>query len=153
MKTNYLLPHKYKTIGWILFVIGLTLGAMVLFAEFEPEFLNVKVYALFNEELLGATTFFSLVETNLLVEIIITLIVVGGLITAFTKEQIEDEFIAKIRLESLVWATYINYILLLLATLVVFELSFLYVMQVNMFTLLIFFIIRFNWMLRKSKKV
>ena len=64
-----------------------------------------------------------------------------------------DEMISKIRLESLVWATYINYGILLLAMIFVYDMSFLWVMILNMFTILIFFIIRFNWQILKFKKL
>jgi hypothetical protein len=49
----------------------------------------------------------------------------------------------------LVWATYVNYGVLLLAFIFVYDLSFLWIMIFNMFTILAFFIIRFNWQLYK----
>ncbi|MCB0375018.1 MAG: hypothetical protein KDD04_03770, partial [Sinomicrobium sp.] len=67
------------------------------------------------------------------------------------KEKDEDEFIGRIRLESLVWATYVNYGVLLLSFLFVYGLSFFWVMIVNMYTILIFFVVRFNLQLRKLK--
>ena len=71
---------------------------------------------------------------------------------AFSKEKNEDEFINKIRLDSLVWATYVNYIVLIISTIFVYEFTYLWVMIINMLTTLIFFIIRFNWQLIKLKK-
>ncbi len=35
MKTNYLLPNKYKTIGWILFIIGLIGGIFIYMIDYE----------------------------------------------------------------------------------------------------------------------
>ena len=72
---------------------------------------------------------------------------------AFSKEKDEDELIAKIRLESLVWAMYLNYGILLLTFLLLYDFSFYWAMVFNMYTMLFFFIIRFNikiWRLRKS---
>jgi hypothetical protein len=77
------------------------------------------------------------------------LIILSGLVVAFSKEKLEDELISSIRLKSLVWATYVNYGVLLLAFIFVYDLSFLWIMIFNMFTILVFFIIRFNWQLRK----
>jgi len=57
-----------------------------------------------------------------------------------------------IRLESLVWATYINYGVLILALIFVYDIPFFWVLVFNMFTTLIFFIIRYNWALNNSKK-
>ena len=71
---------------------------------------------------------------------------------AFSKEKHEDEFVAKTRLESLVWAIYVNYAILTLCFLFFFNMEFLLVMIFNMFTVLIFFIIRFYYVLYKSNK-
>ena len=62
----------------------------------------------------------------------------------------EDEFIMKLRLESLVWAVYVNYAILILTILFVYELHFFSILVFNMFTLLIFFAIRFNLLLKRA---
>jgi hypothetical protein len=85
------------------------------------------------------------VKNNVFDELIGLLLIAGGLFIAFSKEETEDEFIAKIRLESLVWATYFNYAILMLSVIFVYGMSFFGVLVFNMFTLLLFFIIRFNW--------
>ena len=95
---------------------------------------------------------FTLIENNVLNEILGILIIVSSMFVAFSRQEIEDEFIEKIRLESLVWATYLNYVVLLLAMIFVYDLSFFTIMTINMFTILFFFIIRFNWELFKLKK-
>ena len=55
-------------------------------------------------------------------------------------------------MESLIWATYVNYLVLLVAILLLFDFTFFNVMVCNMFTVLIFFIVRFHYVLYKSKK-
>ena len=80
------------------------------------------------------------------------LIILSSLFIAFSKEKSDDEYISKIRLESLVWAVYLNYGILLFSILFIFDLSFLWVMIFNLFTVLLFFIIRFNWQISKLKK-
>ena len=64
----------------------------------------------------------------------------------------EDEYIAQIRLESLLWATYINYGFLLFSILFVYGLGFYQIMVFNIFTLLVIFLVRFNFILYKSAK-
>jgi len=113
-------------------------------AEFSKA--SVVEQAIFND-----TVFFSFTENNILDEIAGLLIIIGALLIAFSKEKLEDEFIAKIRLESLVWATYVNYAILLLSIIFIYDLMFFWVLVFNMFTILIFFIIRFNWVLNKTK--
>jgi hypothetical protein len=68
----------------------------------------------------------------------------------FSKEKNEDEFIANLRLSSLLWAVLVNYGLLLLAFVFVYGFPFLNVMVYNMFTVLIIFIARFNYILHRN---
>jgi hypothetical protein len=92
------------------------------------------------------------VHNNLLNEITGLLIITSAFLVAFSKEKQEDEFISKIRLESLVWAVYLNYAILIIALLFIYDMSFMWVIIFNMFTILFFFIARFNWEVYKLKK-
>ncbi|RAR49780.1 hypothetical protein B0I10_103201 [Flavobacterium lacus] len=149
--TNYLFPNRLKKIGWLLFIPSL-IGA-VLYSIYEPEFefLNLRPLAIFNDNIF-VSSFFTRTENNLLDEILCIFLIVGGMFVAFSKEKIEDEMVAKFRMESLVWATYVNYIILLVCVIFVYGMPFLTVMMYNMFTLLFFFILRFYWMIYKSSK-
>src|SRR5690606_17673742 len=108
----------------------------------EINFFDMKVFSIVNQKIFEDTTFFSTHENNILDEIAGILLIIGALLIAFSKEKSEDEYIAKIRLESLVWSTYINYAILILAMILVYDMTFLWVLIFNMFTLLIFFVIR-----------
>ena len=151
MKTNYLLPNQFKKIGWLLFIPGIVLGIFFLINQSELEFLNVTVFSIAEQPIFENTKFFKFTENNILDELIGLLLIIGAIFIAFSKERSEDEFISKLRLESLVWATYINYAILILAMVFVYDMAFFWVLVFNMFTLLIFFIIRFNWAIHKSK--
>lgn len=152
MKTNYLFPNRFKKIGWFLFIPGILLGILYLFFEFDDAILfNIKVFAIAEEGILSDVIFFSISENNVLDEIISTLLITGAILIAFSKEKYDDEFISKIRLESLAWATYVNYAILVLAIIFVYDMAFYWVLVFNLFTLLVFFLIRFNWALYKSK--
>jgi hypothetical protein len=148
MKTKFLLPERFKTIGWILLIPSAIAGLYMLFFNFDLElkFLDANVFSIYSN------TFFRLEKQNLTNEIIGIVFLIGSILVAFSREKQEDEFISKIRLESLVWATYINYAILFLCFLFFFEVGFLYVMIFNMFTILIIFIIRFNYILYRSRK-
>lgn len=151
MKTNYLFPNRFKKIGWLLFIPGIILGIVYLVYQSDISLFNIKVFAIAEEAIFSDANFFSISENNVLDEISSILLIIGALLIAFSKEKSEDEFISKIRLESLVWATYINYAILILAIIFVYDITFLWVLVFNMFTLLVFFLIRFNWALYKSK--
>lgn len=153
MNTNYLFPNRFKKVGWALFIPGIILGVISLIYNSEISVFNMKVFAIAEKALFSDLKFFSITENNVLDEISSVLIIIGALFVAFSKEKIEDEFIAKIRLESLVWATYVNYIILVLAILFIYEMTFLWVLVLNLFTLLFFFLVRFNWALYKSKNL
>jgi hypothetical protein len=151
MKTNYLFPNRFKKIGWLLFIPGIILGIVFLIYESDISLFNISVFAIAEEEILSDATYFSILRNNVLDEITSLLLIIGALLIAFSKEKSEDEFISKIRLESLVWATYMNYVILILAIIFVFNMTFFWVLVFNMFTLLVFFLVRFNWALYKFK--
>lgn len=151
MKTKYLLPNKYKIPGWILFAIGIFGGIFLVLTDYEADALTVKVFTIFSEPFIfGEGGFLKIIENSILDELIALAIIFGGLLVGFSREKIEDEFIYKLRKDSLVWAILVNYIVLILAILFVYELSFFDVLVFNMFTPLIFFIVRFNFLKHKS---
>lgn len=152
MQIKYLFPYKYRKIGWIILIPSFILGIFYLTnGYYSPDFLDVKIPQVKIQSF--RTDTFKYFKNNILDEIIGVLLLVSLLFVAFSKEKNEDEFISKIRLESLVWATYFNYAILLLAIIFVYDFQFLNVMIINMFTILIIFIIRFNWEIWKFKKV
>ena len=151
MKRNYLFPNQFKKIGWFLFIPGIILGIVFLLFQLDINFLNIKVFSIAEQAIFGKTEFFSISENNILDEIIGLLLIIGALLIAFSKEKSEDEFISKIRLESLVWATYLNYAILTITIIFIYDMIFFWILVFNMFTMLVFFIIRFNWALYKSK--
>ena len=152
MKSKYLFPHRFKRIGLLILIPSAILGLYMIFSEWQPDFLTMQVPAFFVSEIFGEHRFISMVENNIVDEILGVLVIIGSLLVAFSKEKDEDELIGNIRLESLVWATYVNYGILLLALILLYDMSFYWVMLLNMFTILIFFIIRFHWMMMKFKQ-
>lgn len=153
MKTNFLFPNAFKKpslILWLLSLVGLVF--VLNFNDDEAVKFQARVFAFMNDEGFKGPFYFSWATNNILDEIAMLLFIFSGLIFAFSKEKVEDEMVAKIRLESLVWATYLNYAILTFCILFIYGLPFLNVMMYNMFTLLVFFIIRFHWMLYKSTK-
>jgi len=80
------------------------------------------------------------------------LIITGLLFIAFSKEKIEDEQILKLRLDSLQWAIYLNYFILIITVAFVSNNLLRDVIVLNIWTPLVFFIIRFRWMIFKLNK-
>ena len=153
MSNKLLLPNKFKLIGWCLFVPATILGVILSLTGFEASWLNAKTFAIFNDEIFGKRQFFTFIETNMTNTAIALLFIIGAMFVGFSKEKKEDEYIAKLRLSSLLWAVWVNYALLFLAFLFIYGSFFLTIMIYNMFTVLIIFIVRFNYILHKNFKV
>ena len=153
MSNKLLLPNRFKMIGWFLLIPSTVLGLILSFTDFETLQINTKTFAFFSDEFMGKSHFFSVIETNITSTLVGALFIVGAMFVGFAKEKSEDEFIAKLRLSSLLWAVWVNYILLFLSFVFVYGMSFLSVMLYNMFTVLIIFIIRFNYILYKTSKM
>lgn len=152
MTSYYLFPSWTKYIGWVLFVIAAIGGVLTLVNDWEPSFLTAKVPAFFIDRLFEKKRTFGWVENNMLNEILGTLTMAGLLLIAFAKEKIEDEFITRIRLDALLWAVYVNYAVLFVSFWLFYDFTFFWVMVINMYTILIIFILRFNLLLFKNSK-
>ncbi len=153
MKTKLLLPNQFKKPGWILLIPSALFGLFIIISDFEFKFLDMRVFTIYSGS--GVTqdpVLFGMIKANLTGTLVGVLFLIGAIFVAFSKEKSEDEFIAKVRLESLLWATYINYGVLIFCFLLFYEFEFLYVMIFNMFTILIFFIIRFYYILYRANK-
>jgi cytochrome bd-type quinol oxidase subunit 2 len=158
MKTKFLLPVKFKTIGWILLGIAILLSLWINVIGDIPFLAQAKILCVYYsgfpfEQNPADGHFFQYHQTNLQLDIIGILAIVGCLFVAFARLRTEDEYISKIRLESLVWATYVNFILLIIAIIAVYGIDFLDVMIYNMITILVLFIIRFHFILYRMRKI
>ena len=91
-------------------------------------------------------------ENGALDEIASIGLAVSLLFVGFSREKDEDECIARIRMNSLVWAILVNYLLLILATIFIYGAAYLSVAFVGLFTVLIFFIVKYRWDLYQFKK-
>ena len=125
MKTP-LFPHSFQRVGWIVFAIGVALGAYSIFKGFDGSYImnNVTIIS----------------------------IIVGGLFATCSREKIEDEMTQQLRLSSLLTALYINYAALIVCALLVYDMDFLNVMIYNMFTILLIFMVVFRWKIWRMKK-
>ena len=158
MKTNFLFPHKFRLIGWIILIPSVVLGYMVIFNDFEFSFLNIKVLSLLPtgfDATPGITPITSplweIINNNFTQELAGILFIISTIFVAFSKEKKEDEYIAKIRLESLLWATYATFVIHILCLLFFYDFTYFRSMIINMFTLLIVFIVRYNFIIYRSQ--
>ena len=158
MKTKFLLPPRYKVFGWILLGIASILYVWINVIGDISFLANAKILCIYYSDALlwtkpAGSKFFRMYQTDIQPDIIGILLITGCLFVAFSRLKVEDEYIMKIRLESLVWATCVNFVLLILAIIAIWGTDFLIVMEYNMVTILILFVLRFHYVLFQSRKV
>ena len=125
MKT-LLFPHSFQRIGWVVFVISAVIGAYILFTD------NTDSYLFNNIAIIGIS--------------------IGAILATCSREEVEDEMTGQMRLNSLLTALYINYAILIVCSLLIYDLYFLNVMLYNMFTILLIFMVVFRWKIWRVKK-
>ncbi|MFN8355623.1 MAG: hypothetical protein U0Y10_14295 [Spirosomataceae bacterium] len=150
MNPRFLFPHQFKKIGWMLLLPFLTLGMYLIITDVDSlanQWLSFEIptkYLLFYDSIFKNEQTAIIDFTDELVMLGLTVALV---LIAFSKEKIEDEWVSKIRLESLQWGIYVNTALLLLATFLIHGSAYWIVIIVNMFTPLIIFNLRFHYIL------
>lgn len=153
MKSHFLFPNQFKKIGWLLFVPSVIATFFISVLNISTDdYLHVTVFSFYQDTIGEVQGFFKFIKNSIVDEIVTIGMIVGGILVGFSKLKEEDEMISKVRYESLVWATYLNYGIILFFTLFLFGLPYLNVLFYNMFTLLLFFIIRFHFMIYKLNK-
>ena len=131
MKTRYLFPYWCRYLGYGLFLVHIPIVLLKKQLGFEhgPD---TNSQDLFNSQ----HVFFMM--TTLLMAM-------GLFLAAFSKEKIEDEQISQLRLDSLQWAIYLNYLLLLIG--LIFSSDIEHILFLNLLIPMVFFIIRFRWVI------
>lgn len=151
--SNLLMPYTCKRIGCIVFAAALVLLALRLVASLigSPAFtmeLSVNdLRALFGQQPLAvdANNFSHFgPESDLVRTISGLLLIVGSVMVGFSRCRREDEFIEQLRYQSLVLSIYLNAAVLVLGYLFCWGLTFLVVMQFNMFFTLFFYLAYFH---------
>ena len=155
MESKLLLPHRFSRIGWFLAVPFLIwgIGYLVVQNTFELDAFFLTFNADNKVGLSEGNFFFNLQGNNFTDELIALGLMTGLMLIAFSKEKIEDEWVAKLRLDALLWGVFINALLLFLAFIVLYNNGFWYFMNINLFTPLLIFITRFNYLKWKENRL
>lgn len=130
MKT-FLFPHAFRLIGWIVLVPTFILGILLIS---------------------GAVDVAGIVEI-ILDDIAIIGIALGSIFITCSRERIEDEMTTAIRLKSLLTSLYAYVAFLVILTLAVNGLLFIYVMIAGLVMLPVMFVVRFNYEKHKYNKI
>ena len=131
MNKMLLLPHSFKRIGWVLFIPTLLLGVLMYFDGFNgfPSFLLPDSFAPARD--------FSRLWNN----IVIIGVLLGVLFIGCSRERIEDELIARIRLNALLAALYVTVGVSVLSALVLYDFAYINFMIFNLCLLPVLFLV------------
>ena len=138
MKNHFLFPYWCRYLGW-----GCILAHVPLSILGKAHGItNVLDHGPVNESLFNSEHLFFICTTLLMSA--------GLFLVAFAREKIEDEQIWQIRLNSLRWAIYINYIILIASLILINDTG--HILELNLWVPLAFFIVRFRWIIFRLNK-
>lgn len=156
MKKSLLLPYRFKKIGWVLLLPTLCIGLITVLSGYGTSGLAEMIARVIAADRLEPTVGnIARIGNGIepwLNNVLIIGILCGSLFVACSRERIEDELITHTRLNALLLALYINFAILILAALFVYELDFIDVMCYNLFTLPLLFVALFRGALWRLKK-
>lgn len=141
MKQQLTLPHRFFFIGLGLLVPFAILGFMNLYNDFEFGWLSYK----------GTEQNLFTGNQNFTDEIALSGTILALLFMSFARTKKEDEFIQQLRLRSWHWAILANFIFTIIGIWAVYGSDFISFMIHNMLTILIFFLLRFLYLLYSNR--
>jgi cell division protein FtsW (lipid II flippase) len=135
MKQPSLFPHWSRYLGYFCIVAHIPIMFMRHMDAFghSPSFTPGDHHLFNTEHLFFIATFL--------------LMVIGLILVAFSKEKIEDEQISRLRLDSLQWAIYLNYLILITSLIATDKMNSHFILALDTWVPLVFFIIRFRWVI------
>lgn len=157
MKTTALFPKSYRKIGLGLIILALLLWVIEMLFGGLSFLENIKVVALYDSGIpfnqsREESSFFRIIQDDFRYEAVSVVLLLGLLLYGFSKRKLEDELIQKIRLESLLWATYVHFFLFILLTVFTFGWFYLNILVFSVFTILFIYIIRFEYKMFQLKR-
>ena len=139
--TKYLFPYNTRFVGIALILAHIPVK--FLWDAYYPN--GYDHHAMANENSLWSPPHLFFIGTTLMV-------LVGLFLVAFSKEKFEDEHIVQLRLDSLRWAIYLNYAILLFSLVFTQGGDTKHILLLNIWLPLLFFILRFQWVLYRIKR-
>lgn len=149
MKKNYLFPHYFQWIGWVLAIISFVALILCLINDVTIKMPALYVDVFFDDD--HESGFFRMVETSIY-SIAMPLLIIGMVFIGFSKERVEDEFVQYLRSQSLIWSTYVTATLFILATLLIYGFDYLYIPYFVFFVFLLLFVFKFKIALYRFNK-
>ena len=147
-----LIPQKFKMIGVVLLLISITFFLFNFFTSFEFEILNnVNLH-------ITLPSMFPKVEgssngVNLNQRFFGILLILGLLFITICKQQIENEKINEIRVNTFILVSKIFVFVNILSLILLLDIMYLYILFINLFFQLVFYNIIFYYKISKLKSI
>ena len=145
---NFLLPYYFKIIAFGLILIGIILSVFYLQYDFKYTSSVFAVISMYLEN-----RFFVVIQTNIIDEIILILLVVGFGQIMFSEEKIEDDYITVVREKAIMKAFVANTFFIIFSIIFIYGGGFIGVLLLNLITVFIFYLFFFYQSLYKRKKL
>jgi hypothetical protein len=154
MNKNYiLLPGTFRFAGILIFLAGIFFGVIRFYFGVKPDMLDLKPFAFYSSYI--ENKYMQFIGNNLSEEIVSLLILCGLFLIAFSRDKVENELKAFLRIKALYLTAYAQLIFLILSILFTFGFAFVYMLMANMVFPIIFFLLSFRIFLfihrRKNK--
>ena len=150
MKTQFLLPFKFKKAGLYMLPLFVIMACIEVFGyKSLAQYIDwvLPLPGIYNDG-----SWFTTVTDSIYNEIWVIGILLSLSFIALAKEKEEDEMISKIRLESMAWALWGIVILFAFETLFIFGFSYMEFTFLTLFIYLLLFILKFNYEMYKVRK-
>jgi len=148
--SKFLLPYKLRPVGIALVAIGIVLLVLKYHFNYKPDYLNIKVFAIYAFYLEAKT--FSLLSHQMLPDIAGIFMLAGLFLIAFTKEKSNIVGIDSLRLKAFFVAAYANLIYLLISILFFFGFGFVGALTVFIYVWLLAYLITFRILLFRNRQ-
>ena len=119
---KYLLPNGLRPLGLIFVTIGIILLILKYRFNYKPDFLDLKVFALYSFYIEAKT--FTMITHQMIADIAGIFLLTGLFIMSFTKEKNESDILDLLRLKAFILTAYVNLIYLLSSILFFFGFGF-----------------------------
>ena len=161
MKKDYLFPHRFKWIGWcmflpfaLLFFVGQGLFDFICddLISFPTLIIGVGELNFFHPENESMGLIATIEREGMFDEICVVFMSLGLLFVSFARERDEDEYVEHLRLHSFAWAIKANTVLLILGTWFFFGGLYMWFVLFWLISLFLIYIAKFQWELRQMRK-
>ena len=148
---SFLLSVKYRPIGLVLILAGITLLILKFKFNWKPDFLELKIFAFYSFYIEAKS--FTFITHQVIEEIGGVLLLSGMFMVAFSREKEESEILDALRLKAFLLTSYLNLIYLLISILFFYGFGFVGALTFYVVFWLASYILSFRYLVyRHSRK-